>query len=162
PSQAAHDFTIGNNLFYDLGGASWGGRGRFLVVNSGTTDPGPSNLQVDHNTVMQSSDAVVSATPQAVVQHPGFVFTNNLTMSGPTGVAGDDVAGGDSALATYFSGAIFTGNALVGGNAATFAAHPGNRFPSSLVEAGLPDPASGRLTAESPLHAAASDGKDIG
>jgi hypothetical protein len=160
PSQAAHDFTIANNLFYDVGGATWGGWGRFLFVNSGTTSPGPANVHADHNTVVQAGNVIVSGSPGTVVNHPGFVFTNNLTMNGPDGVIGDSIAAGDATLAAYFIGAVFTGNALVAGSG--FSAHPGNRFPATLTEAGLPDPAAARLSSGSPLRSAGSDGKDIG
>ncbi len=162
PSQLGHDFTISNNFFYDIGGTTWGGWGRFLDLDSGTTAPGPANVRVDHNTVVQVSDVLVGETPGVVVDHPGLVFTNNLTMYGPRGVWGDSTASGDPSLAKYFSAAVFTGNALVGATAASFTAHPGNQFPASMALAGLADPTSGRLSATSPLVNAGTDGKNVG
>jgi hypothetical protein len=161
-SQLAQNFVIANNLLYDIGGATWGGWGRFLFLDSGTTQPGPANVKVDHNTVVQASDVLVSGTPQAFVNHPGLVFTNNLTMNGPSGVDGDGVSAGDATFAKYFTDAVFTDNALVGGSASIYLAHPGNLFPSTMAAAGLSDPSLARLAAGSPLSNAASDGKDIG
>jgi hypothetical protein len=161
PSQAAHDFTVENNLFYDVGGATWGGYGRMALLDSGTSDPGPSNVTLAHNTSVQSGDPLVAGAPQAMVPHPGLSFRDNLVENGSGGVWGPGTPQGDPTLAGYYAGAIFTGNAIVGAAASAYPAHPANQFPG-VVE--FADPASGNfaLSPASPLHGTASDGSDPG
>jgi len=161
PSQPAHGFTVENNLFYDVGGATWGGSGRFILIDSGTTDPGPSDVRVSHNTAWQSGDPVVSGTPGPVVTHPGFVFTDNLVLNGAGGIWGAGAPQGDPTLSTYYPGATVSGNVLVGAPASAYAQHPDNRFPPSVQ---LADEAGGdyRLAPSSPLHGTAGDGTDPG
>jgi hypothetical protein len=160
-AQAAHDFTVSNNLFYDVGGTTWGGSGRFVTVVAGTTDPGPSNVTIDHNTAMQSGDPLVSDTPGRVVVHPGMTFTNNLTSNGQSGIWGDLQPQGDPTLSTYYPAAVLAGNALVGAPAGNYKLHPANQFPSSVQ---FMDAANGdyRLPATSALKHTAADGGDPG
>jgi hypothetical protein len=161
PSQLGHDFTITNNLFFDVGGTVWGGWGRLATIDSGTTDSGPTNVKIDHNTSLQAGDLVASATPGSFVAHPGFVFTNNLVDNGPGGIWGDSELQGDPTLAAYFPGALLTGNALIGGPVASYLAHPMNQFPPTVQ---LVDPANGdyRLAAASPLIGSAAGKSDPG
>jgi hypothetical protein len=158
PSQEAHDFTIENNLFYDLGGA-WGGDGRLAVLASGTGEPGPSAVRIEHNTALQSGDPLVSSTPGTVVEHPGLRFADNIALGGSRGVWGDGTAAGDPSLAAYYPDAAFSGNVLVGAPAAAYAAHPGNWFPPTVAEVGFVDPAGSdyRLTSGSPYLGRGAD-----
>jgi hypothetical protein len=141
PSALAHDFVVTNNLFYDIGGV-WGGFADGFIIDSGTDEPGPSNVTIDHNTVLQMGNLVVSATPGMVVNHPGFVFTNNIANNGPFGIKGDSVSGGDATLASYFVGATVTGNVLVGAAPSAYAAHAQNYFPASLSAVPFADPST--------------------
>jgi hypothetical protein len=154
PSQLTKNIVIRNNLLFDVGGAEWGGWGRFLTINSGTTEPGPVGVTLDHNTVLPSSDAIVSASPGTVVNHPGFVFTHNVVAHNGRGVWGDGTAPGDPTLSAYFADAVFTGNVFIGGPAAAYAGHPGNQFPATLADVGFVDATHSdyRLAAASRYH----------
>jgi hypothetical protein len=143
PSQLAHDFTIENNLFYDVGGATWGGWGRCLTIDSGTTQPGPSTMLIDHNTCLEAGPIITAAAPSGTVNHPGLVFSDNIVNHNASGVWGPGTANGDPTLAAYFSDGIFTGNVLIGGPAANYSAHPGNAFPANMANMGFADPQNG-------------------
>jgi hypothetical protein len=136
PSGPGDNFVVQNNLFTDVGG-SWGGHGQFVTTVSGTTQPGPTNVRIDHNTAITTGGPLISDTPGQVVVHPGLVFTNNLVTNGVHGVHGDSVSQGDQTLRTYYPSAVFTGNALVGASASYYAEPPGNYFPATLNELGL-------------------------
>jgi hypothetical protein len=155
PSQLSKDYLIRNNLFYDLGGATWGGWGRFLTINSGPDLPGPSNVTVDHNTCMQAADIVAGVSSSGnAVNHPNFVFTHNITPHAGKGVWAPSYATGDATLAAHFSDAMFTNNVLIGGPAQSYSAHPGNSFPATLADVKFVNaPAADyRLAADSSFH----------
>jgi hypothetical protein len=133
-SQLAHDFVITNNAFFDVGGATWGGWGRFLTINSGTTQPGPSNMTIDRNLAMQAGDVIAAPTPGTIVDHPGLSYTNNITLYGGKGVWGPTTASGDPTLLGHFPTGVFTKNVLISGPAELYALHPGNFFPGSAAE----------------------------
>ena len=78
-------------------------------------------------------------------------------------MSGDGTAGNPPAtLAGSFPGAVFAGNALVGGSSLDYP--PNNFFPRTPADVGFVNYAGGdyRLAASSPYKNAGTDGKDVG
>ncbi|PYQ18333.1 MAG: hypothetical protein DMF79_15335, partial [Acidobacteria bacterium] len=145
---------IKGNLFEDVNGAMWGGDGRLFQMLDGAAD-----VTIDHNTAFQSGTVVQAAG----VPDLGFVYTNNLTPNNQYGVAGDGTAGNPLlTLSTYFPGALFSKNILMGGSILSYP--PGNFFPASWSAVGFVDFAGGnyRLAGASPYKSAGTDGQDVG
>lgn len=151
-SQPTKNIRIAGNLAYDVSG-TWGD-GRFVTISSG-----PSNVTIDHNTIISTGTIVNVGGPPVY----GFTFTNNLLRHNTYGVQGQNRAPGNQTLATYFPGAVFKANVLAGGLAGSYPA--GNFFPTvSTFEASFVDKAAGNyaLIATSPYKGAGTDGRDIG
>ena len=151
-SQQLHDITIRNNLFDDIS-PQWGGTARLLqVLNDGL------NITFDHNTSFSSGAILVADQAPST----GLRFTNNLVSRGSQGVFGSGVAEGAPSLASYFPGAVFLRNAIIGASDGTYPS--GNLFPAGINDVGFVDYSAGdyRLLAGSPFHNAATDGSDIG
>jgi hypothetical protein len=153
PSQQTRRVRVANNLFEDIGGARWGGNGRFFQIIDGTAD-----VTVEHNTVLHTAQVVITEGRQ----HTGFVYRNNLSRHNESGVAGTGTATGLNTLNAYFPGYVFAKNVLTGGPAQAYPG--GNFFPASLNEVGFVDLSGGdyHLSATSPYKGAGTDGKDIG
>lgn len=147
---------VENNLLYGIDHSSWGGDGRIFELAGG-----PGEVTINHNTCLQLPSGRrllgFSGEPAA-----GFVFTNNLAEHGVEGVIGDGQPTGTATLATYAPGYRFEGNALIGGDSASYP--PGNHFPANVAEVGFVDAANHdyRLASSSPYARAGTDGKDIG
>src|SRR5262245_33871299 len=132
PSQPARRIAIRDNLFDDVGGARWGGRGiLFQVLN------GAEQVVIEHNTAVQTGSIVMAEGPPS----PGFVYRNNVSSHGDYGIIGTGTAPGRDTLRRYFPGAIVEGNVIAGGEAARYPA--GNFFPASLDAVGFADRARG-------------------
>lgn len=125
PTGQGSRYLVQNNLFEDVSAAEWGGDGVFLQTLGNT----PS-LVIDRNTVMNSG-SFFSGGDGGV--NPGFRFTNNVVQRGTNGFKGTGTADGNGTLAVYFPGAVFTNNAIVGGNASAYPA--GNTFPATYADA---------------------------
>ncbi|MFL6213174.1 MAG: hypothetical protein ACJ74J_04690 [Blastocatellia bacterium] len=152
PSAQAHDLLIRNNLFYDIGGAQWGGNGRFLQITEA------AGVNLDSNTILQTGNIITAyGVPSA-----DFTFMNNLALNNDYGIIGDGTASGNATLETYLPVSTFKKNALVGGRAAIYPKK--NYFPASLDEVGFVDAASGnfRLSPSSLLKSAGVKGRDVG
>ena len=153
PTQQARRIRIYNNVFEDIS-ASYGNKGAFLLIANG-----PADIVVDHNTIMHESAVLEVEGPMV----PGFVYTNNFSRHNQYGVKGSKRASGTDSLNAYFTGWVFRGNVLAGGQAASYPA--GNHFPpaaaftASFVNAGLGDY---RLVPASPFRNKATDGRDVG
>jgi hypothetical protein len=118
-------FVIRNNLF-SISKAAMGGNGRPLVLSNE-----PKDVTVDHNTFIHDGTAVIAAEygkkwplqdpplSAAVKAGPvqGFRFTNNLAQHGSYGVFTPDGNRG-LGIETYFPGAVFGGNVLLGASSA--------------------------------------------
>jgi hypothetical protein len=154
PSQQTQRIRIENNLFEDIGGAEWG-NGRLFQIIDRTAD-----LIIRNNTAFHTNN-IISASGGA---HTGFVFTDNIVPHNSYGVHGDGMGVGNSALNTYFPGAVFTKNAIMGGNANSYNQYPGNFFPANWGQVQFEDLDGGdyRLAATSPYKDAGTNGKDIG
>ena len=145
---------IRDNVFENVGGDEWGGGGRLFQILSATVD-----VVIEHNTAFHTGDVIVGDGQPSV----GFVYRNNLTPHNEYGVGGTNTFGNPlKTLATYFPGALFVDNVLIGGAANEYP--PGNFFPSTAQDVGFVDFAGGdyRLASTSPYKAAGTDGKDIG
>jgi hypothetical protein len=151
---------IEHNLFYDVDGGAWGGNGDFLLIGSG-----PSDVVVEHNTVLQSGN-VLSAyggTKSSPTPIPGFVFRANLVRHNAYGVHGTDRGVGNDTLAAFFPAVVFSDNVLAGGSASAYPA--GNAFPGAAeFEGWFTDPSNGDYrvkTAVAGRNLPAGSGADI-
>lgn len=153
PSRQLRGLVIRNNLVTDISQATWGGTGIFLQIGDEAAD-----VHVEHNTVMHSGHVVMvyGGTAAAPRRSTGFRFVGNIAPHNAYGIYGNAVGTGNPAIATYFPGAVLTGNVLAGGNANVYPA--GNVFPTvAFLMAQFENPAAGdyRLIATSSLLALA-------
>ncbi len=158
PSQPTQRILIQNNLFDDISGTTWNGTGTFFQIVDGGSD-----VIVDHNTVLQSSNMITASYSSALVPAASFVFTNNIVSYNQYGVFGDYGIGlGMLAINAYFPGSSFARNAVVGGLASNFPAD--NYYPSALAAVGFVDLANRNyvLAPGTPYVRAGTDGKDVG
>ena len=152
-SEQTRRILISGNLFYDVGGARWGGKGILVQILNGTAD-----VIIEHNTAFQTGSIIMAEG----AAHTGFVFRDNIAPHNEYGIAGTGAGTGRPALAQYFPGSVVRGNVIVGGRAGLYPA--GNFFPSSADSAGLVpfDRGGWRLAASSPLRGKGTDGRDPG
>jgi hypothetical protein len=153
-SGRASNIAIHHNGIVEVDARVWGGNGVFVLIGDG-----PSDIHIDHNTVVQSGAAVsVYGSPTQ-----RFVFTNNLVRYNDLGIKGDGRAPGLDSIHVYFPGAVITHNVFADGRSAQNP--PGNFFPSHAVwVAQFLDYYGGdyRLTSSSSYRAAGGDGSDLG
>ena len=160
---------IRDNLVLDIDGPLWDGNGTFAQLGAG-----PSDVTIDHNTVVHSGNVVTfysgtyvnssgASVPGGPVQ--GFVFTNNLMHHNAYGIFGSGQAYGNGSIAHYAPSAVVQRNVMASDkNVAsrypadnqfpTIAAFNGN-FRNALVE-------DYRLLPGSPYQGSSLDGRDIG
>lgn len=168
PSQLTQRIKIENNLWTDINGSAWGwGNGLWGLEDGGTAQAGPSDITLNHNTVLQSGQILTPAShytsPDYYSTKPNHTITNNIVSHNSYGVIGQDQGVGNTTLNTYYPGVSFTKNILMGGNDYSYSSYPGNYFPGSW---------SGVFTNEalgdyhvpltSSYHNAATDGSDLG
>lgn len=158
PSQRTNRILIKNNLWYDIGGDTWRGRGSakdlFQMVR------GPQNVTIEHNTALQMGN-ILTADGSPTSDY--FTFRDNITMHNTYGVHGSGSKIGSGTLATYFTSINFTNNVIINNP------YP-NMYPSttlntpSVETVGFIDPTQNKyqLTSSSQYHRAATDGTDIG
>jgi len=153
PSQQEQRVTVANNVFEDIDYARWNGAGWFLEMTDGMVD-----FTVDHNTAFQTSNLIsVGGTPST-----RFVFTNNIAPHNTYGVHGDDHAGGNDSINTFFPGGTFRRNVIPGAPASSYPTD--NFYPATLDDVGFVNRAGGdyHLAAGSPYKGQGTDGKDPG
>jgi hypothetical protein len=126
---------------------------------------GPSDVTIEHNTVSQSGNILMAFGGSRAAAKPieGFRFRDNLVRHNEYGVHGSDRSPGQDTLDWYFPGAVFSGNAIAGGDSRRYP--PGNAFvPETEFDAQFVNAASGdfRLRSNSRFRGAASDKKDLG
>jgi hypothetical protein len=153
PALEANRITIRNNVFEDVSGAAYGGRGVFLLVVGGT------EITVDHNTVFNDHAITLFADVRPSL---GFVFTNNILIDRGYAVWGGSAAAGNDTIAKYFPGSKFFGGIFAGSNPAHYPV--ANFYPPSLDAVGFVNAAQGkyRLAATSIYRRGATDGTDPG
>jgi hypothetical protein len=120
-SQGTKRILIKNNLWEDIGGERWGGRGILFQMMDGTSD-----IVIERNTALQKGYVVFALG----APHRGFIFRNNIAPHNEYGIFGNDVGFGTSALEAYCPGSVVTGNVLTGGDEGQYP--EGNIFPESL------------------------------
>ena len=154
PSQKTARVLIANNLFEDIDGSKWGGKGRFVQILAGARD-----VVVDHNTSLQDG-AAVFAEGEAF---RGFVFRHNLLPHGG-GIAGTNHAPGMDTLEYYFPGSVVENNVMWGAAEMERAYPGGNFFPESIAEVGFVNPDLGDygLSERSRYRRRGTDGENIG
>ena len=153
PSQQTNRITIKNNLFENLSAATYGGSGRFLLINGG------ADITVDHNTIIQDGLSAIFADSNPSAR---FVLTNNIIPDHSWAIVGSGTAPGNNTIATYFPGAVVAGNIWAGSNPSIYPA--GNYYPASLADVGFVNMGAGdyRLAATSPYQTAGTDGTAVG
>jgi uncharacterized protein (TIGR03437 family) len=151
-SQPSRRFRIANNLFEDIDGRRWGGSGTFLL--SGAV----ADLQVDHNTILQSGNLVVADRGISA----RFTFTNNIGPHNEYGIYGDARGSGNAGINYYFPDGVIRKNVIAGADANSYPAD--NFYPASLSQVGFEGPALGdyRLSPSSPFKNAGTDRRDPG
>jgi hypothetical protein len=167
PSALEQRIKIYNNVWEDVGATKWGGVGKWLVIVGGTTDPGPADTQIIHNTIFQTSTFIAPGdfypgTGTANTK-PNTVITDNIALHNDYGVLGDSSGIGNLSLNTYFPGVVFTKNILMGGPANSYSQYPNNYFPTSWNSVFVNQAAGNyHVLSTSPYHNAGTDGKDLG
>jgi len=144
---------IANNVFDDIGGDRWGGKGTLFQILQGASD-----VAIEHNTGLQSGGIVMAEGGP----FPRFVLKDNVVNHNQSGIAGTGTGVGVPTLVAQFPGSVVTGNVIVGGAAGRYP--PGNSFPRTLEEVGFVDATHGNfaLAATSRVRLAGSDGKAPG
>jgi hypothetical protein len=120
-SEETKRILIRNNLWEDIGGGRWGGRGILFQMVEGTSDVG-----IERNTGIQQGYALFAMGPA----HKRFTFTGNIAPHNEYGIFGNDVGVGTAALDAYFPDAVVSNNVLPGGDERRYP--PGNLFPDSM------------------------------
>jgi hypothetical protein len=131
-SQEAKRILIRNNLWEDIGGDRWGGRGILFQILEGTSD-----VRIEHNTGFQRGYALFALGPP----HQRFTFRNNIAPHNEYGIYGNGVGVGYAAVDAYFPDGVVTENVLPGGDASRYP--DGNVFPDSIDAVPFVDPKSG-------------------
>ena len=140
PSGTMRAVAIADNLLYDVDGKSWGGNGEFLRIGDG-----PSQLTVEHNTVMHSGNliSVYGGSRERPTPVDGFTFRFNLARHPEYGVHGSDRGVGNDTLSSYFPAVVFAKNVIGGGAASAYPPEntftPASGFDRLFVDAGNGD-----------------------
>ena len=108
PSRQTRGVVIRDNVIDGLDGRAWGGDGYLLQMTDG-----PSDITLDHNTVIQGESSGILKVDGIV---NGFVFTNNLTGHGAYGIIASARAPGNDSIRNNLPGARIAGNVIAGGN----------------------------------------------
>ena len=165
-SQQGSNIVVRNNLFEDIDGPAYGGRGTFLMMVAS------ADLRVEHNTVFQSGSlGIVFYTDFATedggkvrgMANTGFVFRDNIVSKGEYGLFGDGGLEGAAALSVFAPAAQFAGNVIMWPTAPV--GYPAGNFHAANKDAvGFVSGATGnyRLSSSSPYAGRATDGADSG
>jgi hypothetical protein len=121
PSEQTKRILIKNNLFDDINGPRWGGKGRLFQLLRGTKD-----VVIEHNTAFHTGLFLMTAgDPQE-----RFVYRYNITPHNEFGMEGTGTGTGAPTLERYFPEAVVTGNIIIGGDPHRYP--EGNFFPKSV------------------------------
>jgi hypothetical protein len=153
PSGTSHHLVFRNNLFHDLSGQTFGGDGRFMLINGGV------DVTVDHNTVIQDGYSVLYADTNPVQQ---FTMTNNIAPDNSWAIMGGGTGPGNGTIAAFFPNSTFLRGVWAGAPSSSYPT--GNYYPSSLSAVGFVNLAGGdyHLSSTSLYRNAALDGADAG
>jgi hypothetical protein len=144
---------IKNNLWHDIGGERWGGKGILFQLVEGTSD-----VAIEQNTGMQTGFLIYSEGPP----HRRFVFRGNIAPHNEYGIFGRGVGSGERAIQAFFHDAVVRNNAIAGADAAKYPKD--NVFPKSVDELPFEDVKHGnyRMKMRPRARAAAPLPADIG
>ncbi len=125
--RGGRNLIIRNNVFEDISGAKWEGRGFF--IKSTAFD----NVLVENNTVIHDG-SITLAYGKPVTK---FVFRGNVVFNNDYGFFGDGAGAGRPAIAKYFPGAVIDNNVLVGGSSSDYGTS--NYYPTEVGKIGFSD-----------------------
>lgn len=123
PAVTASHFLIQDNVFEDVRGTTWGGRGQFMILLGPIAD-----VTVDRNWI-DTDGSILVADGQPM---QGLVFTSNVVRHNEYGVVGSGQTVGTATLEFYFPGYLFVKNQIVGGAAFSLRYPRGNTFPEAM------------------------------
>ena len=155
PSRRTRGIEIRDNVIEGLDGRAWGGDGYLLQMTDG-----PSDVTLDHNTIIQGESSGILKVDGVV---NGFSFTNNLTGHGAYGIIASARAPGNDSIRNNLPGARIAGNVIAGANASWYP--QGNVFPSMAeFRAAFVNPSARdyRLTTGHAWSTAGTDGRPVG
>jgi hypothetical protein len=121
PSGRARQISIRNNLFDDIGGATWGRPGDFVQIGNA-----PVDITIEHNTSVHTGRILALYGSKHGREVMRLVFRKNIVSHNEYGVIGDGTGVGTSSLDTYAPGAVFEDNLIAGGEGSAYP--PRNRF----------------------------------
>ena len=159
-SRTSHDLTVSNNLCWDVSAKNWGDGstgGLFFSLNG----PGAANINIVHNTVVESGMGLVSEQNVTVT---GLIIRDNLMH---WQILGGDGLAGTEALNKFASNTWAVDHNVIVMDDTSYwpGKYPqGNSFPNSYDKIGFTDYAGGdyRLKAGSHYKNKASDHTDVG
>ena len=115
-SERTRDIVISNNLLVDVGMPGWGGNGDFVQLGHG-----PIGITIEQNTVVQTGRMLsVYGSSELGRTISDLVFRGNVLRHNRYGVIGADAGSGQDTFTKYLPGAVFTGNVIGGGRAASY------------------------------------------
>jgi hypothetical protein len=152
PSGRAQRITIRNNIFDDINGQRWGGKGRLFQLTRGTKD-----VVIEHNIGFHTGHILmVSGDPQE-----GFVYRYNITPHNEFGMEGEGTGVGRPTFQRHLPEGVVSHNVMIGGSFYAERYSDDNAFPASVETVPFVNAAAGdyRLTAgntmvASPAHEA--------
>lgn len=150
--KGGRNLTIRNNVFEDISGEKYDGRGFF--IKSTTFD----NVTIENNTVMHDGSITI-AYGEPITK---FVFRNNIVFQNEYGFFGDGGTIGKATFAKYFPQATVTHNIIIGGDETIY--ERSNVVLPSLSAIGFMNRTKGdyRLQADSRFLNKGYDGGQIG
>jgi hypothetical protein len=150
----ADSLQIYNNFFYDINNGIWGGpySALLLMLDSFNDVTATHNTALDLNVI-----AYMGGLPFS-----GFAMENNIVPGSHLGIIADGMNNAQTVFNAYAPDAIFTSNAIIGGNSNYYPG--GNFFPASLASIGFINAAAGDYTLApiSPFIDAGTDGMALG
>ena len=120
PSEQGKRILIRNNIFDDINGPRWGGKGRLFQLLRGTRD-----VVIEHNTAFQTGHILMAEGDP----HEGFVYRYNITPHNE-GIEGAGTGDGTRTLQRHFPGSIVTHNVIIGGEREQYPVD--NIFPGAM------------------------------
>jgi len=167
PSQPVARIRVWNDLFYDLGNATWGNSPAFQFLTGGQGGvSGASCIDFQHLTA-DNGRSNLGAIGDSGTIADAFTFSNNIVSYGQYGFH-SPLGEGTAGLNAFFTHWAFASDVIYGDGTdplASPSAYPDtNQFAASLEAVGFVDAASAdyHLASTSPYKATASDGTDPG
>lgn len=150
PSRTMRGLTIENNLFLNIGGSDFEGKGYFIQVNDG------EGITIANNTAITTGSIAIfyGAMPR------GFIFRDNIVTHGDYGIHGLDNR--SAAARTMFSGNVIVNLNRVPESDYAFPAS--NTLVQDLGQVGFSNPTAKdyRLSAGSKYRGKGTGGKNLG